>query len=170
MGRASLLLDWERRRFFEQLCAVRGSLDAALPLWLEESPAPPVSQAAPWTPAAVASLFHGWDSAWGRPPPPCGGFGTIACVEATTITGGLQLLVGSPLLAGPQLLAGMVGASWDLQAEGYQRGEGTDLVAPAELSPNGNRCPLRSIPCRPQGPPICTQSLARIVPPCTGGT
>ena len=59
---------------------------------------------------------------------------------------GPQLLVGQPLLAGPQLLAGppllagplqslvgMVGASWDLQAEGYQQDEGTDLVAPAEL-------------------------------------
>ena len=83
---------------------------------------------------------------------------------------GLQLLARPQLLVGPQLLAVLVGASWDLQAEGYQRGEGTDLVAPAELSPNGNRCPLGSIPCRPQGPPICTQSLVRIVPPCTGGT
>ena len=81
------------------------------------------------------------------------------------VTGGAAV-TGGPL----QSLAGMVGASWDLQAEGYQRGEGTDLVAPAELSPNGNRCPLGSIPCRPQGPPICTQSPARIVPPCTGDT
>ena len=62
------------------------------------------------------------------------------------------------------------GASWDLQAEGYRRGEGTDLVAPAGLSPNGNRCPLGSIPCRPQGPPIYTPSPTRIVPPCTGDT
>ena len=87
MGRASLLLDWERRRFFEQLRAVRGSLDAARPLRLEESPAPPVSRAVPWTPAAVVSLFRGWDCALGHPPPPCGGFGTIACAEATAITG-----------------------------------------------------------------------------------
>ena len=59
---------------------------------------------------------------------------------------------------------------WDLQAEGYRRGEGTDLVPPTGLLPNGNRCPLRSIPCRPQGPPIYTPSPAQIVPPCTGGT
>ena len=65
-----------------------GSLDAALPLRQEESPAPPVSRTAPWTPAAAASLFHGWDFARGRPPPPCGGFGTVACVEATAVTGG----------------------------------------------------------------------------------
>ena len=92
-----------------------------------------------------------------------------AVTGGAAVTGGPQLLAGLPLLAGPlvlaglplqagplQSLAGMVGASWYLQAEGYQRGEGTDLVAPAELSPNGNRCPLGSIPCRPQGPPICT--------------
>ena len=66
---------------------MRGSLDAALPLRQEESPAPPVSWVAPWTPVAAASLFHGWDSAWGRPPPPRGGFGMVACVEATAITG-----------------------------------------------------------------------------------
>ena len=90
---------------------------------------------------------------------------------------GLQLLAGPPVLLGPPLqagllqsLAGMVGASWDLQAEGYRRGEGTDLVPPAGLLPNGNRCPLGSIPCRPQGPPIYTPSPARIVPPCTGDT
>ena len=106
-----------------------GSLDAALPLRPEESPAPPISRVVPWTPAAAASLFHGWDSAWGCLPPSRGGFGTIACVEATAVTGG-----ASPLLVGPLLsLAGMVGASWDLEAEGYRRGEGTDLVAPAEL-------------------------------------
>ena len=80
-------------------------------------------------------------------------------------------LPGLPLQARPlQSLAGMVGASWDLQVEGYRRGEGTDLVPPAGLLPNGNRCPLRSIPCRPQGPPIYTPSPARIVPPCTGDT
>ena len=72
IGRASLLLDWERRRFFEQLRAVRGSLDTALPLRLEESPAPPVSRVAPWTPAAAASLFCGWDFARGRLPLPVG--------------------------------------------------------------------------------------------------
>ena len=83
---------------------------------------------------------------------------------------GLQLRAGPPLQAGPPSLAGMVGASLDLQAEGHQQGEGTDLVAPAQLSPNGSRCPLRSIPCRSRGPPICIQSPARIVSPCTGDT
>ena len=73
---------------------MRGSLDAALPLRPEESPAPPVSRAAPWTPAAAASLFRGWDSAWGHPPPPHGGFGTVACVEATAITGGAAAVTG----------------------------------------------------------------------------
>ena len=44
---------------------------------------------------------------------------------------GPLVLAGSPLQARPlQSLAGMVGASWDLQAEGYRRGEGTDLVPP----------------------------------------
>ena len=70
------------------LCAVWGSLDVARPLRPEKSPAPPVSRAAPWTPAAAASLFCGWDFARGRLPPPCGGFGTVACVEATAIAGG----------------------------------------------------------------------------------
>ena len=73
---------------------MRGSLDAALPLWAEESPAPPVSRAAPWTPVAAASLFHGWDSAWGRLPPPHGGFRTVACVEATAVTGGAAAVTG----------------------------------------------------------------------------
>ena len=67
---------------------MRGSLDAALPLQVEESPTPPVSRVAPWTPAAVASLFRGWDSARGHPPPPHGGSGMVACVEVATITGG----------------------------------------------------------------------------------
>ena len=80
------------------------------------------------------------------------------------------LLVGLQLWARPPLLVGMVGASLDLQVEGYQRGEGTDLVAPAELSPSGNRCPLGSIPYRSQGQPICTQSPAQIVSPYTGDT
>ena len=73
---------------------MRGSLDAALPLRPEESPAPPVSWVAHWTPAAAASLFHGWDSAWGRLPPSRGGFGTIACVEATAVTGGATTVTG----------------------------------------------------------------------------
>ena len=73
---------------------MRGSLDAALPLWPEESPASPVSQAVPWTPAAAASLFHGWDSAWGHLPPSHGGFGTVACVEAATVTGGAAAITG----------------------------------------------------------------------------
>ena len=94
VGRESLLLDWERRRFLEELRVVRGSLDAALPLRAEESPAPPVSRVAPWTPAAVASLFHGWDLAWGRPPPPHGGFRTVGCVEAATVTGGAAAIIG----------------------------------------------------------------------------
>ena len=56
-------------------------------------------------------------------------------MEATAITGGAAVTGRAPpVLAGPlPSLVGMVGASWDLQAEGYQRGEGTDLVAPAEL-------------------------------------
>ena len=48
----------------------------------------PVLQAVPWTPAVVASLFHGWDSARGRLPPPRGGSRTVACVEAAAVTGG----------------------------------------------------------------------------------
>ena len=83
---------------------------------------------------------------------------------------GLQLWARPPLPVEPPSLAGMVGASLDLQAEGHQQGEATDLVAPAQLSPNGNRCPLGSIPCRSRGPPICTQLPARIVSPCTGDT
>ena len=79
---------------------MRGSLDAALPLRPEESLAPPISQAAPWTPAAAASLFHGWDSAWGRPPPPCGGVGTVACLEATAITGGAAVTGGATAVTG----------------------------------------------------------------------
>ena len=67
---------------------VWGSLDSGLPLQGEQSPAPPISRVAPWTPAAAASLFHGWDSARGRPPPPHGGSGTVACVEAADVTGG----------------------------------------------------------------------------------
>ena len=73
---------------------MQGSLDAALPLWPEESPAPPVSRAAPWTPAAAASLFHGWDSAWGHPPPSRGGFEMVACVEAAAITGRATAVTG----------------------------------------------------------------------------
>ena len=80
------------------------------------------------------------------------------------------LLAGLQLRVGPPSLAGMVGASLDQQAEGHQQGGGTDLVAPAQLLPNGSRCPLRSIPCRSRGPPVCIQSPARIVSPCTGDT
>ena len=67
---------------------MRGSLDSPLPLRGEESPAPPILRAAPWTPAVVASLFRGWDSARGHPPPPHGGSGMVACVEAAAVTGG----------------------------------------------------------------------------------
>ena len=48
----------------------------------------PVLQAVPWTPAVAASLFRGWDSARGRLPPPHGGSGMVACVEAAAVTGG----------------------------------------------------------------------------------
>ena len=67
---------------------MQGSLDSPLPLRVEESPAPPVSRAAPWTPAVAASLFRCWDSAPGHPPPPRGGSGTVAGVGATAVTGG----------------------------------------------------------------------------------
>ena len=67
---------------------MRGSLDSPLPLRGEESPAPPILRAVPWTPAVAASLFRGWDLAWGHPPPPRGGSRMVACVEAATITGG----------------------------------------------------------------------------------
>ena len=48
----------------------------------------PCTPGAPWTPAVAASLFRGWDSAQGRPPPPHGGSGMVACVEAAAVTGG----------------------------------------------------------------------------------
>ena len=67
---------------------MRGPLDSPLPLRGKESPAPLVLRAVPWTPAVAASLFSGWDLAWGHLPPPCGGSGTVACVEAAAITGG----------------------------------------------------------------------------------
>ena len=76
------------------LHVVWGSLDAALALWPEKSLAPPISRAAPWTPAAAASLFRGWDSAWGRLPPPRGGFRMVACVEAASVTGGAAAVTG----------------------------------------------------------------------------
>ena len=76
------------RCFREELRVVQGPPDSPLPLWVEESPAPPIPRAVPWTPAAVASLFHGWDSARDRPPPPHGGSVPVACVEAATVTGG----------------------------------------------------------------------------------
>ena len=65
-----------------------GPLDSPLPLRVEESPAPPVPRAVPWTPAAAASLFRGWDSAWDCPPPPRRGSRTVAYVEAAAVTGG----------------------------------------------------------------------------------
>ena len=65
-----------------------GSLDSPLPLQGAESPAPSILWVVPWTPAVAASLFCGWDSAQGRLPPPHGGSGTVACVEAAAITGG----------------------------------------------------------------------------------
>ena len=67
---------------------MQGPLDSPLPLRVEESPAPSIPWAAPWTPAAVASLFHGWDSARDCLPPPHGGSRMVACVEAATVTGG----------------------------------------------------------------------------------
>ena len=67
---------------------MRGSLDSPLPLLVEESPVPPALGMAPWTPAVAASLFRGWDSARGCPPPPHGVSGMVACVEAAAITGG----------------------------------------------------------------------------------
>ena len=67
---------------------MRDSLDSPLPLRGEESPAPPILWATPWTPAVAASFFRGWDSALGHPPPPRGGSRTVACVEATAVTGG----------------------------------------------------------------------------------
>ena len=70
-----------------------GSLDAALPLRLEESPAPPVSRAVPWTPAAARPFFV-VGTLLGRPPPPRGGFGMVACVEATAVTGGAAVTGG----------------------------------------------------------------------------
>ena len=79
---------------------MRGSLDVALPLWPEESPATPVSRAAPWTPVAAASLFRCWDLARGHVPPPRGGFGTVACVEATAITGGAAVTGGAAAVTG----------------------------------------------------------------------
>ena len=67
---------------------MRGSLDSPLPLCGAESPAPPVLRAVPWTSAVAASLFRGWDSARGHLPPPHGGSGMVACVEAAAVTGG----------------------------------------------------------------------------------
>ena len=67
-------------------------------------------------------------------------------------------------------LAGMVGAPWDLQAEGHRRGEDIDLVVPAELWPNGNRTRHVSTLYRPPGLPICSRSPAQTVSPCKGGT
>ena len=78
----------------------------ARPLRPEESPAPPVSRVAPWTPAAAASLFWGWDFDRGHPPPPCGGFGTVACVEVTAVAGGAAVTGGAAGTAGAASTAG----------------------------------------------------------------
>ena len=74
---------------------MRGSLDVAFPLL-----------AAPWTPAAAASLFHCWDLARGRAPPPRGGFGTVACVEATTVTGRAAVTGGAAAITGGATVTG----------------------------------------------------------------
>ena len=109
----------------------------------------------------------------------CGG---TAVTGRAAVTGGPQLLVGLPLLAGRRYWRGHryrwgCCSHWRVwwgimgpSGGGIPARRGHRPSAPAELSPNGNRCPLRSIPCRPQGPPICTQSPARIVPPYTGDT
>ena len=65
-----------------------------------------MSRAVPWTPAAVASLFRGWDFDRGRPPPPCGGFGTVACVEATAVAGGAAVTGGATGAAGAAVAGG----------------------------------------------------------------
>ena len=54
----------------------------------------------------AASLFHGWESAWGRPPPPCGGFGTVACVEATAVTGGAAVTGRAAVTGGAAITGG----------------------------------------------------------------
>ena len=61
---------------------------------------------APWTPAAVASLFHGWDFARGRAPPPCGGSGTVACMEATDVAGGAAVTGGAASAARATIAGG----------------------------------------------------------------
>ena len=68
-----------------------------------------MSRVAPWTPAAAASLFHGWDFARGRPPPPCGGFGMVACVEATAIAGGAAVTGGAAITGGATAVTGGYG-------------------------------------------------------------
>ena len=77
-----------------------GPLDSPLPLQVEESLAPPIPRAAPWTPAAAVSLFRGWDSARDRLPPPRGGSGMVACVEAAAVTGGYGGGIMGPLGGG----------------------------------------------------------------------
>ena len=123
---------------------MRGSLDAALPLRPEESPAPPISRAAPWTPAAAASLFHGWDSAWGRPPPPCGGFGTVACVEATAITGGAAV-TGRAAVTGGAAVNG--GAAVTGGAAAVTGGYGGGIMGPSGGGIPARRGHRPSCPC-----------------------
>ena len=104
------------------LRAVRGSRDVARPLRSEESPAPPVSRAAPWTPAAAASLFRGWDFDRGCPPPPCGGFGAVACVEVTAVAGGA---------AGTGRAAGAAGVAVAGEAAAVTGGNGGGIMGPS---------------------------------------
>ena len=62
----------------------------------------------------------------------------------------------------------MVGASWDLEVEGHRRGEGTDLVAPAELWPNGNRTRHVSTPSPGHPLKLCLhvrEVLKRVIVP-----
>ena len=54
----------------------------------------------------MASLFWGWDFARGRLPPPCGGFGTVACVEATAVAGGAAVTGGAASTAGAAIAGG----------------------------------------------------------------
>ena len=85
--------------------------------------------------------FRGWDSARGHLPPPLGGSGRVACCRGRRRHWRVWW-----------------GRSWDLEAEGHRQGEDTDLVAPAELWPNGNRTRHVSTPYRPPGLPICSWS------------
>ena len=129
---------------------MRGSLDVALPLRPEESPAPPVSRAAPWTPVAAASLFRGWDFARGHPPPPCGGFGTVACVEATAITGGAAVTGGATVIGGAAITggaAGTGGAAVTGRAAAVTGGYGGGIMGPSGGGIPARRGHRPSCPC-----------------------